>query len=60
LYKKAFDSASGESGVVLEVSQTTRAYYNVLGRKMSRNKALGINQSIYSKKNSKIEDYQDN
>ena len=50
LHKRAFDSANGESGVVLEASQTTRAYYNALGRKMSRNKALGINQSIYSKK----------
>ena len=50
LHKRAFDSANGESGVVLEASQTTGAYYNVLGRKMGRNKAFGVKQPVYSKK----------
>lgn len=50
LHKRAFDSANGESDVVLEASQTTRAYYNALGRKMGRNKTLGVKQPVYSKK----------
>lgn len=60
LYKRVSGHVGGESDAVLESFQTTRAYYNVLGRKMGRNKAFGVKQPVYSKKNSKIEDNLDN
>lgn len=50
LYKRVSGHVGGESDAVLESSQTTRAYYNVLGRKMGRNKAFGVKQPIYIKK----------
>ena len=50
LYKRVSGHVGGESDAVLESSQTTRAYYNVLGRKMGRNKAFGVKQPVYSKK----------
>ncbi|MBR6124568.1 hypothetical protein IKQ19_13405 [Candidatus Saccharibacteria bacterium] len=50
LYKRVSGHVGGESDAVLESSQTTRAYYNVLGRKMGRNKAFGEKQPVYSKK----------
>jgi len=50
LYKRVSGHVGGESDAVLESSQTTRAYYNVLGRKMGRNKAFGVKQPVYIKK----------
>ena len=50
LYKRVSGHVDGESDAVLESSQTTRDYYNAIGRRMSRNKAFGVKQPVYSKK----------